>query len=279
MAGKNLKKMTRNDDLIPEQESEIKLSDTVFNEDGETKEYDLEAGYIDENNVTHKTFTLREMNGKDEEAISKNEIRANQSKVISVLLSRCCLSIGTLTKAEVGIKKWEQIIQDLTVGDQDIMFLKLREISVGDEFEVVHKCPNCGTELRTFIKMDELETVPFSGERTIPFCLPKGYTDKKGNVHREGVMRLPLGKDREILTPLLNKNVAKARTVMLTRLCKFNSGFPITDDVMSSLTYKDRNYLQELTQELLFGIKSTVDVTCVNCGEEFEGNLNPQNFM
>lgn len=246
-----------------------------------TKEYDLVVGYLDPNGVCHDTFTLREMDGTDEEAISKGDVKSNPSRAINVLLARCCLSIGSLTKKDLGVKEWEKIIKSLYVGDQDIMILKLREISVGKEIEVVHKCPNpdCKTELRTFIDIDELDIVPFDGERTIPFTLPNGYKDSKGVVHNKGTMRLPTGYDREILVPLAKKNEGKAKTAMLVRVCTFDDGLIVTDDVMKKLVLKDRNYLQKLLSEHIFGVKLTVDVTCTNCGEEFVGNLNAVNFI
>lgn len=274
---RNLKKKT-NEEFESEKEV-LSTGDCTLNENGETPEYDLEAGYEDEDGVLHKTFTLREINGKDEEAINKGDIKSNTSKAISVLLSRCCLSIGTLTKKDLGPKKWEEIIKGLYVGDQDIMVLKLREISIGSEYETVHTCPHCGTELKTYFDFSELEIIPFKGERLIPFDLPKGYKDKNGNIHKTGTMRLPVGLDREVLNPLMNKNLGKARTTMFTRLCKFDSGYPVTDDIMSSLVLKDRDYLQNLLDDNLFGVNPKVDITCTNCGEEFTGNLNAINFI
>ena len=66
---------------------------------------------------------------------------------------------------------------------------------------------------------------------------------------------------------------------MLTRLCKFEDGLYVTEDVMRDLTVRDREYLQKLLQENLFGIDLEIDVTCTSCGEEFKGNLNTSNFI
>ncbi len=248
-------------------------------ENGVTPEYSLEMGIVDENGITHNTYTLREINGKDEEAISKNDIKNNIGKVLNTLLSRCCLSIGTLTKKDLGPKKWENLIKSLSVGDQDIMFLRLRKISLGSEMETTHECPSCGAALTTLYDTDELEIVPFNGKREIPFDLPRGYKDAKGEVHKLGVMRYANGLDREILAPLLVKNVGKARTSLLKRTCTFNSGIPITDDIMSSLSLKDRDYLQKLSQDNLFGVNMEIEVSCTDCGEDFKGKLNPVNFL
>ena len=258
---------------------EYPVSRISVNEDGVSDEFEMPAGYLDSDGVLHKTFTIREMTGRDEEAISKSDLRQNGAKLITVLLERCVMSIGTLVKKEVGEIKWKEIIKSLYVGDQDYIVLKIRELSMGGEIEVTHICPNCKASMKTLLDVSELEVEPFKGERLIQFELPKGYRDKKGNVHTTGTMKLPTGYDREVLTPIAKKNVAQASTLMLTRLCKFDDGISVTEDVMRDLTVRDREYLQKLLQENLFGVNLEVDVTCVDCGEEFKGNLNSINFI
>ena len=258
---------------------EYPISRISVNEDGVSDEFEMPAGYLDSDGVLHKTFTIREMTGRDEEAISKGDLRQNGAKLITVLLERCVMSIGTLVKKEVGEIKWKEIIKSLYVGDQDYIVLKIRELSMGGEIEVTHICPNCKASMKTILDVSELEVEPFKGERLIQFELPKGYRDKKGNVHTTGTMKLPTGYDREVLTPIAKKNVAQASTLMLTRLCKFDDGISVTEDVMRDLTIRDREYLQKLLQENLFGVNLEVDVTCVDCGEEFKGNLNSINFI
>ena len=243
--------------------------------------YEMLAGYKDGDGVTHKEFTLREMTGKDEEAIHKSDVKGNGSKVVSTLLSRCVTRIGTLTPKSVGRQKWEEIIKSLFVGDQDYMLIQLRKLSIGEEIEVNHVCPNkeCKAKLHTTIDVDELEIVPFSGERVVPFELPRGYKDKKGVVHKVGTLRLPTGLDREVLTPLAKTNMAKAETTMLTRLCKFDDGAYVDDDVMGNLSIRDREYLQKLLREHYFGVKLETEVVCDSCGESFIGTLSATNFL
>jgi hypothetical protein len=265
--------------MSPDEIAPVFESTIAVNEDGETDKFDLLAGYIDSEGVEHKTFTLREMIGKDEEAIAKSEVSNNGSKVISLLLERCVTSIGSIRKKDIDSEQWRKIIKSLFVGDQDYMMIKLRELSIGSEIEVAHTCPFCKQELKTFVDVKELEITEFKGHRVIPFELPKGYKDKKGTVHTKGKIRLPKGEDREVLTPLAKKNLGTANTVMLTRLCSFDDGFPVTDDVTGSLTVRDREYLQKLLHDNQFGVKTTVEVTCTSCGETFTGNLNATNFM
>lgn len=244
--------------------------------------FEMLAGYKDKDGVVHKEFTLREMTGKDEEAIHKTDVKNNGSKVVTVLLTRCVTRIGTLTPKSVGGRqKWEEIIKSLYTGDQDYMLIQLRRISIGEEVELNHVCPNkdCKAKLHTVLALDELDTIPFDGERAIEFELPRGHKDRKGVIHKTGVMRLPTGLDREILTPLAKTNLAKAETTMLTRLCKFDDGAYVDDDVMSSLSIRDREYLQKLLREHFFGVKLETEVTCDCCGETFIGSFNASNFI
>lgn len=248
----------------------------------ENKEYTLLAGYVDKDGITHSTFTLREMTGADEEFVNRSDIKTNGAKVATALLSRCVLSVGTLTRKSVGNPTdWENIFKEMYTGDRDIMLLELRRLSIGDTIEVTHTCPNpeCKAKLKTEVSIDELTILEFDGMREIPFELPRGYKDRKGVLHKTGIMRRPNGLDGELLTPLAKNNIAKAETTLLTRICKFDDGAYIDESVMASLSVRDRNYLQTLLNDHQFGIDMTVDVMCDHCGEYFKGNLNQSNFI
>lgn len=273
-------KAKEKDESLELMEEAVEKNIGMIDED-DSPVFEMLAGYKDEHGVTHKEFTLREMTGKDEEAIHKTDVKNNGSKVVTTLLARCVTSIGTLTPKSVGRQKWEDIIKSLFTGDQDYMLIQLRKISVGEEVELNHVCPNsdCKAKLHTILTLDELEVIPFDGEREIEFELPRGYKDRKGVKHTTGTMRLPTGLDREILTPLAKTNLAKAETVMLTRLCKFDDGAYVDDDVMSSLSIRDREYLQNLLREHFFGVKLETEVVCDTCGESFIGSFNASNFI
>lgn len=259
--------------LANEQTSVSVEEDTVYN---------LLAGYVDSDGITHTTFTLREMTGADEEYVNRADIKTNGGKVSTALLARCVTSVGTLTrKSFKNPKEWEDIFKNLYIGDRDIMLLELRRLSIGEEIEVTHTCPNpdCKAKLHTTVSLDELEIIEFNGIREIPFELPKGYIDKKGVLHKTGVIRRPNGLDGELLTPIAKNNLAKAETSLLTRICKFDDGAYIDDSVMASLSVKDRNYLQQLLSDNMFGVNMSVDVMCDRCGEYFKGSLNQTNFI
>lgn len=241
--------------------------------------YQFPAGYVDENGVLHKEFTIRELTGEDEEEIAKNENRKNGSMIVRTILERCVESIGTIEKSSMPKNKWREVIQKLLIGDQDYALLQIRKESMGDEIAVSNICPRCGEKLNTIIEVDELPILPFSGQREISFELPKGYKDKEGQLHTMGKLRYPDGFDREILDQVARKNLGLANTMLLTRIITEFDGLKVTDDLLRKFSMRDREYLVNLLQENKFGVDLTVEITCTACGEPFTGTSSLENFL
>lgn len=279
MAGSKLKKNDVQSTIDEIEEENMRtLGDIPVDENGYAHD-ELLAGYEDEDGVVHTEFAYREMNGKDEEAISKPEIRGNSAKVVNVLVERCVVSIGTYDKKTLGAKKWGDLVRKLLGGDLDYIILKIRELSKGKEIKFNHVCPNCKSKLTTIVDTDEFEIIPYTGMSEIPFSLPRGYLDKDGNRHTDGTIRLMNGLDREIMVPIFRKNEATGTTMMFTRLVKFNDGLRVTNDVISSLGLMDREYLEELVKENVFGVDTRLDLECNVCGESLAGEIGTSNFF
>ena len=254
------------------------LNDEVeVGEDGLVHDVPLLAGYVDSEGTLHTTFTYREMNGKDEEAISKADVRQNGAKMVNVLVERCVVAIGTLTKKECGAR-WGTIIREMLGGDLDYMAFKIRELSKGKEVEFQHKCPNCGSKLTTIVNTDEFEINPYMGQPVIDFSLIRGYKDKMGT-HTEGVLRLPNGFDREIVTPLFRKNVSTGMTMLITRLISFNDGALVTQNNVNEMTLRDREILEKIIKENTFGINTSFELICSSCGQDMSGEVGESNFL
>ena len=262
-----------------EEESVRTLDDEIeVSEDGYVHDVPLLAGYVDSDGTLHKTFTYREMNGKDEEAINKADVRSNGAKVINVLVERCVVAIGTLTKKECGAR-WGTIIREMLGGDLDYMAFKIRELSKGKEVEFTHTCPSCKAKLTTIVNTNEFELRPFKGQYEVGFSLVRGYKDGKGEIHKDGVIKLPNGFDREIVTPLFKKNVSTAMTMMFTRLMSFNDGALVTQSLVSEMSLRDREILEKIIKENAFGLDTSLDIVCSSCGEDISGEVGQSNFF
>ena len=240
------------------------------------------CGLLYEGNV-YRSFEFREMTGADEEAITSVAKKNSGAKLINKLLERCLTRIGEITPRSIGADAWRKAIESLSVPDQDFAMMKIRKVSLGDEIETASVCPHCGEKVKTFFNIDELEILPYMGddtqERIIP--LPRGYVDNKGVSHNEVVMRLPNGLDREIALPIARTNESKALTLLLTRICKFTDGYPITEGILRDMKLRDRQELEKQNREFVkFGYQYTINVECPACEGEFETVLNGlKNFL
>lgn len=243
--------------------------------------FELLRGYKDAEGTVHKEFEIREMDGSDEEAISKKEIKSNGAKVLRTLLERCCLRIGTINKSDVKPTVWREIIQSLSTSDQDFMLLKIREVSIGDEFETSYVCPDpdCKENIVVNLPIDEIEITPFDGVWEIPFELPKGFRDKDGRVLKKGKLRQPTGLDREILDGVIRQNTGRANTLMLSRCIIELEGIQVYDELVRDLSVKDRNYLLKVLEEHKYGINLETEVECPTCYNTFKASLNIVNFI
>ena len=112
-----------------------------------------------------------------------------------------------------------------------------------------------------------------------PFTLPKGFVDREGNVHKEGMMRMANAAD-EIL-PLkdarVQQNPGYLTIILLARVITKLGDLPTVDTrVIEGLYTMDLAYLQDLYQRI-----NTMEIpvykgVCPHCGKTVE---IPVNFM
>ena len=108
------------------------------------------------------------------------------------------------------------------------------------------------------------------------FRLPRGYVDKDGNLHRDGVMRLANARD-EILPlqdPRVQRNDAYHIVILLSRVIVKLGTLPmVSTNVIESLYVADLAYLQALYRRINEEGKTSLPVTCPNCQTKHEVDL------
>ncbi len=86
-----------------------------------------------------------------------------------------------------------------------------------------------------------------------PFTLPRGYVDERGQLHREGVMRLATAGD-EIwpqTDPRVRENPAYLSVLLLTRTVTNLGSLPEVDSrVIENLFASDLAFLQDLYRRI-----------------------------
>ena len=110
-----------------------------------------------------------------------------------------------------------------------------------------------------------------------PFTLPKGYLDRNGELHREGVMRLANAAD-EIL-PLkdsrVQQNPGYLTIIILARVITKLGTLPAVDTrVIEGLFTPDLAYLQDLYQRINAMDIPVYKRICPHCGKEVDIPVN-----
>lgn len=105
------------------------------------------------------------------------------------------------------------------------------------------------------------------------FVLPRGYVDKEGTVHRDGVMRLATAAD-EIL-PLKDSRVqvnsAYLVIILLSRVVtRLGSIEVINPKVIEEMFASDLAYLQEFYNRINGNGTRALKVVCPHCQQGFE---------
>lgn len=106
----------------------------------------------------------------------------------------------------------------------------------------------------------------------IPFTLPKGYVDEKGEVHKKGVMRLATAADEII--PLkdvrVQQNPSYLSIMLLSRvITKLGTLEAIDTKVIEQLFTADLAYLQDLYQTANAIEPMLIKVDCPHCSKSF----------
>ena len=109
------------------------------------------------------------------------------------------------------------------------------------------------------------------------FTLPKGYVDRDGNVHREGIMRLANAGD-EILPlrdPRVQANPGYLSIILLSRVIVKLGDLPTVDThVVEGLFTMDLAYLQDLYQKINTEEVPKYQGICPHCGEKVDISVN-----
>lgn len=112
-----------------------------------------------------------------------------------------------------------------------------------------------------------------------PFTLPRGYVDREGNVHREGMMRLATAADEimPLRDPRVQQNPGYLTIILLSRVVtRLGTLAAVDTRVIEGLYTADLAYLQDLYQRINVMEAPHYSAVCPHCGKEISV---PVNFM
>lgn len=113
-------------------------------------------------------------------------------------------------------------------------------------------------------------------ETEIAFELPRGYVDKKGEVHKKGVMRLANAADEivPLSDPRVKMNPGYLSILLLERVVvRLGKLSRVDSHVIESLFTADMAYLQDLYQKINAIEPPMATMRCPECNHEFRTEL------
>lgn len=205
--------------------------------------------------------TVRELTGADEEYIasasSKKEL--SYAEYMTVLLSRSVLTIGDL-----DIQQNPSLIDQLMIGDRDMLFLGTIKATYGRARELEVTCGHCDGANFVTLQLDEDFKVSNPNR---DFHKPLEVTLKDKSVIK---LNYPTGAD-SLYVAKKGKTVAEQNTLMLSRCVVWEDGTrpDDTEEWAKSLNLGDRSKLvKSLTTDPPGPRMGEVKTQCGLCNED-----------
>jgi hypothetical protein len=219
----------------------------------------LPGGWFNKNGEHFQEAEVRELNGEDEEYIAKSNSNRNQGKLVAALLERAVVSIG-------GNRATKDMLEDLLIGDRDMLLMGIRVATYGDELEMAVMCPNCDNKIDLLYQ--------FSVD--VPVKELEDPTQREFKVQlrkNEATITLPDGRAQMAVFNSNKKTAAELNSLLLEKCLKYIDGQPPIGGVVNAVKFlnlKDRQTLIEFMIENQPGPQyGEVKQTCDQCEQEF----------
>lgn len=102
----------------------------------------LPGGYIARNGTVVHEATVREMRGDDEEELARPAVAKDFTRFIRTVLSRCVVKLGDEQPVTPAM------IDELLIGDQEMLLQGIRVATYGDTMDLDLTCPNCSEKFK-----------------------------------------------------------------------------------------------------------------------------------
>lgn len=233
----------------------------------------LPGGYLSAVGLVREA-EVRELTGEDEEELARPGIGTNFAKLIDVLLTRCVTSIG-------GDPPNRVVLDDLLIGDRDMLLQGIRVVTYGDTMRLDVTCPDC----------DEKFQVDYSFTGDVPVRHIDGLSIEIDNdvevklSDHERVYRIPLRKGGAAEVRLINggiqrsvygsadaatRTIAEINTLLLAQCVQTIKGAPVDADDVRRMNSGDRARILKFLGESQPGPQWTqVKHSCPRCEREF----------
>jgi hypothetical protein len=232
---------------------------------------DLPAGWLTPEGLLVTKATVRELNGYDEERLSRVDMQKNGAAYVTELLVLGVEELG-------GQKPTKKILQELLIGDRDALVLGIRTATYGNEVEFKLTCPECDTESAIGVLLDEdVDVVRLEDP------LVRRFDVKLRNGGTALVALLTGVAQEAVAADFVKKTTAEINTVMLAKSVVAINGKPVMgrNEDVQMLSAADRGTITDFIAEHQPGpqLNKEIPVPCAVCGNEFRILLGLPNLF
>lgn len=225
----------------------------------------LPGGYINAAGELVTTAEVRELNGTDEEAISK---ASTIGKAIITILNRGVVKVGEE-------KATERILDQLLSGDRDALLLAIFKVTFGKTTDFSAVCPGCNEVKVVTIDIDEdIKTKILADPINERVFTVQG----KKNVF---TVQLPTGIAQKEIILNADKSTAELNTILLENtVMKIDDSPVISKLQVQNLGLVDRKNIVNAINKRIVGPQfEDVVVTCPDCESEVTVPINFGNLF
>lgn len=126
----------------------------------------LIGGYVTEDGQRYTSAEVRELRGRDEEAIERALATGDMTRYIDAIVRAGTVRVGEVTEE----RELAKVLDKLWLGDRDLLVLQIRRSTYGDKQKLTVKCPHCQEQFE--VQYSYSEDVPLKGVEI------EGWTDK-----------------------------------------------------------------------------------------------------
>jgi len=219
----------------------------------------LPGGYLTPTGEVIKEAEVRELNGKDEEAIARS---TNIGKALLTILSRGVVRIGEE-------KATESMLDSMLAGDRDFLMIAIYKATFGNKAELQGLCNTCNAFKDVEVDIDEDIKV----RQMVDVYERKFSVDcKVGQVE----ITLPTGHTQKDLVNNTDKTVAELTTILLENCVDTINGSPVLGKAqVQNLGVNDRKAIASEINKRNFGpVFDDIAVKCPDCESEVLVPLN-----
>ena len=224
----------------------------------------LPGGYVNSAGDVITEVEVRELNGKDEEAIARS---TSMGKALLTILSRGTVKIG-------DVKATEDMLNSLLSGDRDALMLGIYRATFGPTTTINGVCPGCNTFKEVDVNIDDdIKVRPLVDESFRRF----NVDCKVGEV----VVTLPTGHVQKELINNSEKSVSELTTILLENCVLTINGAPVINKLqVQNLGINDRKMIAEaITENNIGPLFDDIKVQCPDCESEVTVPINLGNLF